>query len=46
MSKYRVYFSGYAIVDADSEEEAIENTEDDYFIYEERECTGVEEYFD
>lgn len=45
MAKYKINFVGYVIVEADSVEEAIENTEDDYFIYEELEYTDVEEYF-
>lgn len=42
MSKYKVYYSGFAYVEADSEEEAIDNYEDD-FIYDEKQVDEVEE---
>jgi len=41
MPKYRVYFEGFRVVEADTPEEA-EFNEDDY-IYGEREITHVEE---
>jgi len=41
MSKYKVYFEGFRVVEADTAEEA-EFKEDDY-LYGEREITKVEE---
>lgn len=45
MAKYKVYYSGFAYVEADSEEEAIENYEYDSY-YEEYAVDGVEEVDD
>ena len=42
MAKYKVYYSGYAYVEADSAEEAAESYEYDS-IYEEFNVDGVEE---
>ena len=42
--KYRVSFSGWAYVEADSAEEAEEKVmNEDDSIYEEKECTSVDE---
>lgn len=41
--KYKVNFSGFAYVEADSEEEAIKLAEEDYAIYSEWEYSDVEE---
>ena len=41
--KYRVYFSGYGTVEADSENDAIENF-DPITDFEEIETMGAEEY--
>ena len=45
MAKYKVYYSGYALVEADSIEEAAD-TYDYGSIYEECEVDGVEEVDD
>lgn len=42
MATYRVHYSGYADVIADSEYEAIEKFEDEDFIQSEREVKDVE----
>lgn len=45
MAKYKVYYSGFAYVEADSEEEAMEDYED-FNVYEERQIEEVEEVDD
>ena len=45
MPRYKVYYSGFAYVEADSEEEAIENYED-FADYEEKQVDEVEEVDD
>lgn len=42
MAKYKVCYSGFAFIEADSAEEAMENYEFDY-AYEEKQIDGVEE---
>ena len=45
MAKYKVCYSGFAYIEADSEEEAIEIYDDDDYgiIYEEKQVDKVEE---
>ena len=43
MAKYKVYFSGFAYVEADSEEDAVEIYHDGYTDYEEQQVDEVEE---
>ena len=43
MAKYKVYFSGFAYVEADSAEEAEEIYHDGYTYYEEQQVDEVEE---
>lgn len=43
-NKYKVYFSGFAIVEADSEEEAEEALGNDEDLYAEWEITEVEQF--
>lgn len=45
MAKYKVYYSGFAYVEADSEEDALEDYED-FAAYEERHIDSVEEVDD
>jgi hypothetical protein len=45
MAKYKVYYSGFACVEADSAEEAEENYECDN-VYEETQIDGIEEVDD
>ncbi len=42
MAKYKVYYSGFAYIEADSEENAIEDYED-FAYYEEKHIDEVEE---
>ena len=46
MAKYKVYFEGYTVVEADSVEEALDNVDEGCYIYEEREYTDVKECFE
>ena len=43
MAKYKVYFSGFAYVEADSEDEAKELVDEDMEVYSECYYTSVEE---
>lgn len=47
MAKYKVYYSGFAFIEADNEEEAKELYYDDYdIVYEEKQVDEVEEIDD
>lgn len=44
--KYRVYYEGFIIVEADSKEEALNENDSLYVCYEEWEYTDAEEFDD
>lgn len=46
MKKYKVYYEGFAYVEADSKDDAIENAQDGISIYSEQVVSKIEEVDD
>lgn len=44
MTRYKICYEGYIIVEANSLEEALRIADEDYYIYEELEYTAIEKY--
>lgn len=44
MTKYKVYFEGFIIVEANSLEDALRAADGDYYFYQELEYTAIEKY--